>query len=147
MGHVGYWGKTMAENVFGLQKAELLDRAASADKLGIRFTLQTDYMVSPLGPLRAAEQAVTRDMEAISDRYEPLNAKECLDIRSALRSITYDAAWQSNMDQYIGQLKVGMKADLVVLEQDPVVMPSAKGLRHMKVWQTWMGGRRVNTSQ
>lgn len=146
IGHVGYWGRTMVENVFGLRKAELLDRTASAERCGLRYTLHSDHFVSPFGPLRMAEQAVLRDMEAV-DGYVPLNKDECVDIRSALRAITYDAAWQISMDEWIGQLMPGMKADLVVLAEDPVAMKSVKGLRHVKVCQTWMGGRRTHHTE
>ncbi|WP_125720818.1 amidohydrolase [Pseudoalteromonas rubra] len=147
IGHVGYWGYTFKHKVFPQQSiVEHLDRTASATQHALRYTLHSDHFVSPIGPLRMMEQAVTRMMEdapeeAYQNGHPPiLNEQECATMAQALRAATYDAAWQCHMDHLIGELVVGKQADLVILDEDPLTRP-AVGLRDVPVRQTWVNGR------
>ena len=151
IGHVGYWGYAFDNKVFVDGKAKRLDRTKSATNHGLRYTLHSDHFVSPIGPLRMMEQAVTRIMEgapgydAQSDAGEAqvLNATECATMGEALRAATYDAAWQCHADHLCGHLAKGMRADLVILEEDPMSRRNPVGLRDIKVSQTWVDGRKV----
>lgn len=140
IGHVYYWGQAMRDKVFGHTKASLLDRTASCEAKGIRWTLHSDEPVSEMGPLRCVENAVTRKMWK-----EPgtiLAPQECVSVEAALRSITRDAAWQCHSDHEVGTLTEGKFADLVILDADPrEVDPNEIG--NISVLETWMGGRRV----
>lgn len=144
IGHVGYWGYSFQNKLFTKGGSETLDRTKSALQRGLRPTLHSDHFVSPLGPLRMAEQAVTRRMEVMEyigdGSVSVLNEKECVTMAEALRAITYDAAWQCHSDQRVGHLGVGMRADLVILAEDPMKR-TAVGLRDVAVVQTWMDGR------
>ncbi|QPB82698.1 amidohydrolase family protein [Pseudoalteromonas rubra] len=147
IGHVGYWGYTFKRKVFPEQPVvEHLDRTASASQHALRYTLHSDHFVSPIGPLRMMEQAVTRMMEdapeeAYRNGHPPiLNEQECATMAQALRAATYDAAWQCHMDHLIGELVVGKQADLTILDEDPLTRP-AEGLRDVPVHQTWVNGR------
>ena len=46
-------------------------------------------------------------------------ASERLSVDQAIRAHTVDAAWQNRMENIIGTLEPGKKADLVVLDRDP----------------------------
>ena len=151
IGHVGYWGYSFDNKVFVDGKAERLDRTKSATHHGLRYTLHSDHFVSPLGPLRMMEQAVTRIMEN-ADGYDAqngageaqvLNAAECATMDEALRAATYDAAWQCHSDHLCGHLAKGMRADLAILEEDPMNRRNPVGLRDVKVSQTWVDGCKV----
>jgi predicted amidohydrolase YtcJ len=146
IGHVGYWGYAFQEAIFG-KKSNMLDLCNSAIKAGMQISLHSDDQVSPLGPLRMMEQAITRRMEADPQR-GILNAPERITHEQALKAITYDAAWQCNADQWTGSLKVGNFADFVVLEQDPLTMtdPYMK-MRNISVLETWVGGSLVYGSK
>ena len=75
------------------------------------------------------------------DGGEILNPAERITPMQAIRAVTLDAAWQSQMDHVCGSLEVGKYADLVILDADPTtVEPSA--IRGIKVQETWLEGRR-----
>jgi predicted amidohydrolase YtcJ len=140
IGHVYYWGQAMRDKVFGHEKARLLDRTASCEAKGIRWTLHSDEPVTEMGPLRCVENAVTRKMWKEPETI--LAPEECISVESALCAVTRDAAWQCHSDHEVGTLETGKFADLVILDADPrSVDPNHIG--NIKVLETWMGGRRV----
>ncbi|OPX54855.1 hypothetical protein SAMN02745127_01374 [Oceanospirillum multiglobuliferum] len=168
IGHVGYWGWAFQQMILGAEKSQLLDRCQSAiSNHDMRITLHSDYSVTPLGPLRMMEQAITRIMEGAPDMPRPNNdpkpENETLSMTSssfpvlhkeeqisrfqALKAATYDAAWQCHADQWTGSLEVGKCADFVILEESPLTYSnptygvySAFGMRDIKVLETWKGG-------
>jgi predicted amidohydrolase YtcJ len=117
----------------------MLDRTASCAAAGIRWTVHSDEMVTPMGPLRCIHNTVTRSLWR-----EPefvLNPDERVGVEAAIRSMTSDAAWQCHSDHEIGTLEPGKFADFVVLDQDPrEVDPEA--LLDIEVLETWMDGER-----
>lgn len=146
IGHVGYYGYPFKEAIFE-EKVEKLDLCRSSVDAGLRISLHTDYSVSPIGPLRMMEQAITRMMEAAPDDYpnKVLNPEECLTPEQALLSVTYDAAWQCHAEHWTGSLDNGYFADFVILEQDPLTMKEYyKKLRDVAVLETWKGGVKVH---
>lgn len=139
IGHVGYWGQALRDEILGPDLAELLDRTASCSAAGIRWTLHSDETVTPMGPLRCIGQAVTRQLWR-----EPgtvLAPDERVPVEAAIRSMTADAAWQCHSDHEVGTLEPGRRADLVLLAEDPrTVDPS--DLEGIEVLETWMDGVR-----
>lgn len=143
IGHVGYWGWTFSQAIFE-QKAEQLDLCRTMWDKGAIITLHSDYFVSPIGPLRMMEQAVTRIMEQAPADYENrvLNESECLTREQALAAITYNAAWQCHVEEFVGSLNVEMLADYVILSHDPLNVP-VDTIRDIPVEKTYLGGRQT----
>ncbi|UTV30538.1 amidohydrolase [Photobacterium atrarenae] len=139
IGHVGYWGYAFEQVIFK-EKAQLLDRCKTMLDKGARITLHSDLSVTPLGPLRMMEQAVTRVMEKSPD-LSVLNGSERITREEALRAITLDAAWQCHIDEWAGSLAQGKLADYVILEDDPITLDDSKKIRDIGVLQTWVGGK------
>lgn len=138
--HVHYWGRALKDRVIGERRAGYLDRVASALSHGLRFTMHSDYNVSPIDPLHYVQVAVTRTM---LDGGEVLNPEQRISVSDALRAITVNAAWQLNREDTIGSLEPGKYADMVVLEKDPrEVEPGEIG--SVRVVETWMNGRRTH---
>ncbi|WP_223643728.1 amidohydrolase [Corallococcus sp. EGB] len=162
IGHVGYWGFVFDRAILGQEKAQTLALCKSALNKGMRISLHCDYAVTPLGPLREMEQAITRIMEA-DPALNALNEDECLTPEQALRAITHDAAWHCRAEKWFGSLKSGHHADFVILQQDPLTMgQQSRGrghgnggeqpplreaiyqrMRAIKVLSTWKGGVQV----
>ncbi|HTN37484.1 MAG TPA: amidohydrolase [Arachidicoccus sp.] len=142
IGHVGYWGHAFKKVIFK-EKSEMLDLCKTALDEGMRITLHSDNMVSPLGPLRMMEQAITRIMEA-DPELNVLNQHECITAEQALTAITYDAAWQCHADHWTGSLIPGHFADFVILKHDPLKIkePYMK-MRDIHVLETWVDGHKV----
>ena len=139
IGHVYYWGKAFVDDIFGAEKSAKLDRTASCEAAGIRWTLHSDDPVTEMGPLRCIENAVTRTMWKSE---ELLSAEECISVDAALRAATLDAAWQCHSDHEIGSLESGKYADLVVLGSDPREVEPRK-IHEIEVLETWVHGERV----
>lgn len=140
IGHVHYWGVAMRDQVFGLEKAQLLDRCKSVEEAGVGFTLHSDFMVTDPNPLHMIEMAVTRRTWKEPDYV--LAPQERISVDSAIRAMTSEAAWQLFSDHEIGSLEPGKLADMVVLDQDPrKVAPDE--IKTIKVLETWMDGQRV----
>jgi predicted amidohydrolase YtcJ len=139
IGHVYYWGRAFVDDIFGLEKASKLDRTASCEAAGIRWTLHSDDPVTEMNLLRCIGNAVTRSMWR-SD--ELLSPEECIPVATALRAMTIDAAWQCHSDHEVGSLEVGKFADFVILEDDPrsVGPEQVSGIR---VDDTWVNGKQV----
>ncbi len=139
IGHVHYWGQAFRDTILGAERADLLDRAASCTRAGIRWTLHSDESVTPMGPLRCIHNAVTRDLWR-----EPgttLTPDERVPVEAAIRSMTADAAWQCHSEHEIGTLEPGKLADLVVLAEDPRHVDPDR-LADIEVLETWMDGVR-----
>jgi len=140
IGHVHYWGVAMRDEVFGEQKAKLLDRCQSLERAGVGFTIHSDFMVTDPVPLHMVEMAVTR--RTWKEPHYVLAPEERISVESAIRAMTSEAAWQLFSEHEIGSLEVGKLADLVILEDDPrKVAPDT--IKEIKVLETWMDGKLV----
>ena len=141
IGHVTYWGYVFKTGIFE-ERVNVLIPCQSAVSKGMRISLHSDYWVTPPGPLRIMEQAITRIMERDPEG-NVLNHDEKLTPAQALRAVTYDAAWQCQVDKWVGSLEVGKKADYVILGEDPITRKDPVGIRNIPVLETWVGGVKV----
>lgn len=140
IGHVHYWGVAMRDDVFGEEKAQLLDRCKSAEDAGVGFTLHSDFMVTDPVPLHMIEMAVTRRTWKEPDYV--LAPQERISVESAIRAVTSEAAWQLFSEEEIGTLEAGKFADLVILEADPRTVEPDE-IKSIRVMETWMNGNQV----
>ena len=98
-------------------------RFKSLKDLGVRLTFGSDFPASGAGtlglsPVVQIEIGHTRQEAGQSDALvQPLES-ERLDVESLVRGFTIDAAYQLHMEDDIGSLEVGKKADLAVLDQN-----------------------------
>ncbi|WP_255731638.1 amidohydrolase [Phaeobacter sp. B1627] len=140
IGHVYYWGQFMRDEVFGEDKAQLLDRAKSAEDAGIGFTLHSDFMVTDPVPLHMIEMAVTRRLWKEPDYV--LAPQERISVETAIRAMTINAAYQMNSETEVGSLEVGKLADFVILDTDPRSVDPDR-IKDIRVLETWMDGQQV----
>nr|WP_321353736.1 amidohydrolase [uncultured Draconibacterium sp.] len=144
IGHVHYWGTAMRDDVFGPEKAMLLDRAASVEKAGISYTLQSDFSVTEPDMLRMIQTAVER--KTFKEPNYILNRDERVSVESAIRAVTIEAAWQMMSEDIIGSLEAGKYADYVILEEDPRKVDVSE-ISDIKVLETWMNGKQVYSAE
>lgn len=92
-------------------------------KLGVKLSFGSDFPASGAGtlglsPLVQIEIGHTR--QDPGDPEAPVQPRESerLSIEALVRGFTIDAAYQMHMEDQIGSIEVGKKADLVVLDQD-----------------------------
>ncbi|MCR9271085.1 MAG: amidohydrolase [Hyphomonadaceae bacterium] len=137
IGHVHYWGVAMRDQIFGPEKAKLLDRCASLERAGVAYTIHSDFFVTDPNPMHMIEMAVTRQSWREPDF--ALAPDECATREGAIRAMTSTAAWQIGSEHEIGSLEPGKFADFVILDRDPYSVP-ANEIKDIKVLETWMGG-------
>jgi predicted amidohydrolase YtcJ len=71
-----------------------------------------------------------------------LGADERISPYLALKSMTDWAAYQYFEDQYKGTLKQGKLADLVILDKNPLIVPSRE-IKKIKVLATYKEGKLI----
>lgn len=135
MDHVRYWGAAFRDSILGPERAARLDRIASACRAGLRPSLHSDYNVTTVRPLRSAQTAVLRRLDADGT---VLGAAERASPAQALAAVTSNAAWQIHADDR-GVLRVGMRADFAVVDADPWTCDPAEWDR-IAVHQTAIDG-------
>ncbi|NPT47736.1 amidohydrolase family protein [Paraburkholderia sp. 1N] len=134
--HIYYWGDAHYAQTMGPDRANRMNAAGSARRLGIPFAFHSDAPITQLSPLFTAWCAVQR--KTASGRV--LGASECIPVADALRAITLGAAYTLKMDHLIGSIEVGKFADFAVLADDPTEV-AAERLKDVEVWGTVLGGR------
>jgi predicted amidohydrolase YtcJ len=135
MNHVYYWGAAFRDTILGTERANRLDRVASAYRAGLRPSLHSDYNVSKVHPLLSAKTAVLRQLQADGT---VLNPAECATPEQALAAITTNAAWQIHADDR-GTLEVGKRADFAVGSENPWASDPA-GWDAITFTQTYIDG-------
>ncbi|KZX84245.1 hypothetical protein A3716_26200 [Alcanivorax sp. HI0011] len=113
--HVYYWGDRHRDLFLGPERASRISPLAEAAEQGLRFTLHADSPVVPFQPLQLVWNAVER-RTASGDL---LGSQQAISVERALQAVTVDAARQLGVDDRVGQLRTGMRADLVWLDRDP----------------------------
>ena len=134
--HVWFWGDQHREITMGPDRAERLDACRSALDAGVTLAIHSDAPVTPLGPLHVAWCAVNR----LTPSGRVLGAAERITVPEALHAITLGAAWTLGLDGEIGSLECGKRADLAVLEDDPLSVDPVK-LKDIGVSGTMLSGR------
>jgi predicted amidohydrolase YtcJ len=133
--HFWYWGDQHVDLTVGPERAARMNSAATALELGIPLSIHCDASVTPLGSLHVAWCAANR--QTVSGRV--LGPDERLDVAQAMHAITMGAAYQLRMDDEVGSISPGKRADFVALDADPFVV-GAEGLRDINVLSTMLDG-------
>jgi predicted amidohydrolase YtcJ len=136
--HTYYWGDRHRERFLGPERAARISPTHTAQEKGVRFTLHCDTPVVPLDPLRLVWAAVNRRTTSGQE----LGPEERIDVVSALRAVTIDAAFQGFEEDWKGSLEPGKLADLVILGRSPLAVDPAD-LADIRVLETIIGGRTV----
>lgn len=131
--HTYYWGDWHRQRTLGPERAANISPAKWAQQGNLRFTLHADTPVTPIDPMQLLWSATKR----LTQSGVVLGGHQRIDISSALRAITIDAAWQNHLDKNLGSLEVGKFADFVVLSDNPV---TADDERQINVLATYIGG-------
>lgn len=114
--------------------------------LDLQPVLGSDFPVEPPNPFQGIYAAVTRrsphtgkGADGSMDGWYP---EETLTLREALMGFTEGPAHGAFLDGKAGAIQPGAMADWVVLDE-PLDSLDIEDLRHLKVKETWVGGRRV----
>jgi predicted amidohydrolase YtcJ len=134
--HHFYWGNEHFALTVGPERAERMNSCRTALDQGVPMTIHSDAPVTPLGPLFTAGSAATR----VTATGRTLGDSQKLSVSEALYAITMGAAITMKMDDMIGSIEVGKRADFAILEGDPTDA-EPEDLKDIGVWGTVQGGR------
>ena len=133
-----------AEKVIGPERSQTTYAFRSLIDSGARVVFGSDWYVAPATPLEGIYAAVTRRTldGANPDGWVP---EQKISVEEALRAYTTEAAYASFEEDIKGTIKVGMLADLVLLDRDLTRIPAPE-IAEAKVLETIVGGRSVFSS-
>lgn len=120
----------------GEDRASQISRLGSVVRAGAPVSLHSDLTMAPSQPLFLAWIAANR-LSSSGRLHAP---EERLSLDQALRAITTDAAFALRMEDQIGSIRAGKRADFTVLDRDPT-RGGREGLRDVRVLETVFGGK------
>ena len=132
-----------AEDVIGKERANTTYAFKSLIDSGAHVTFGSDWYVAPASPLYGIYAAVTRRTldDANPNGWVP---QQKVTVEQALRAYTYEGAFAAFEEDRKGMLKVGMLADMALIDRDlTAIVPET--LRDAKILKTIVGGRVVFT--
>jgi hypothetical protein len=108
---------------------------------GARLAFGSDFPVEEVNPMLGIYAAVTRqDLEGWPQGgWLP---QQRLSREDAIRAFTLDAAYAGFMEEQVGSLETGKRADFIVLDQD-IMQISGEQIPGVRVAETWVDGERV----
>ena len=118
-----------AEEGLGYERASKISSLGSLERNGVVVALHSDLNMAPVDPLFLAWIAATREtMEG-----SVMAPEERLSVDKALRAVTSDAAFVLGLEDQIGSISPGKRADFAILNEDPYEAGADK-LREIGVW-------------
>ncbi len=136
--HTWYWGDWHREVALGPKRADFISPQATAWDIGLRPTAHNDSPVVPPDMMRLIWSSVNRRTQS-GDILGPL---ERIPVYRALQQVTINAAWQIHEDADKGSLAPRKRADLVVLDANPLTIAPDK-LNTIRVVATIKDGRTI----
>ena len=109
---------------------------------GILWSGGSDYFVTPLPARYGLWASVTRQTAKGTYGPNPFGMAEAVDIHTALRSYTAWSARQMFLENKIGTLEVGKRADIAVWDHDLYAVPSDQ-IKNVKCLMTLLDGEIV----
>ena len=132
--HVYHWGDIHINN-FGLERAESISPAGSSLNKDITFTFHQDSPVLEPNMFETIWCAVTRKIK----NGLVLGDKERINVIEAIKAVTINAAYQYFEENEKGSIKEGKKADLIVLNKNPLEVDKEE-VKNIQVLQTIKDG-------
>ena len=129
VGHVFYWGDVHKKN-YGEKRGNHISPAKDAMDRGITVTFHQDTPVTKPDMMHSIWAAVNR----ISRSGEIIGAEQRISVYDALKAITINGAYEYFEEDTKGSIKVGKRADLVILDKSPLAVDvtEIKGIKVMK---------------
>lgn len=114
---------------------------ATAMAQPIPVTFHGDHPATPIDPFRTMTTAISRKSRTSGNA---IGIEQAITMEQALRALTINSAWQLGVEDELGSIAPGKKADFVVLNKNPLEL-SIDELPSIEVKDTWINGQPVNT--
>lgn len=134
--HVHYFGDLHWTKTIGPDRASRMNATADAWSVwGGDFAIHSDAPVTPMAPLFTAWVAVNR----LTETGRQLGTSQQISVTQALYNITMGAAYVLKMEDQVGSIAFGKRADFCVLDGDPYEVDPVK-LKDLPIVATVLGG-------
>ncbi len=134
--YVHYLGEVY-QAALGETRGAWIEPLNSLSQAGVPVTLHSDAPLAPPLPLKAASVHLTR----LTREGNVLTPKERLSKKEALEAITLDAAYALGLENELGSIEQGKRADFTILEQDPFNI-DGKDWPSIGVWGVVLNGQK-----
>jgi predicted amidohydrolase YtcJ len=128
--------KYVSDKVLGKERGSEMVRLGSLVKNKVPFALHSDFTMAPIQPLLLAWIAVNR----ITADGTLMAPQEKISVYNALKGITCNAAYVLRLENETGSIKVGKKADFVILAENPLKIAPLK-IKDIKIIETVFEGK------
>ncbi len=132
-----YW----AEDRLGPERIKYAYAWRSLLDTGARLALGSDFPVEEVNPMLGIYAAVTRQDTSGWPKGGWYPSQK-LTREEAVRGFTLDAAYAGFMEDKVGSLRKGKRADFIVLDADVMQVDAAR-IASIRVLQTWLDGELV----
>lgn len=116
-GFIYYMGDRYKEEV-SKYRQEWLYRIGSLHRSGVNIGIGSDSPVIPMNPMNAIYGAVTRKTASGNT----LNPTEAVSVENIIRMYTLGSAYAATEEKMKGCIKLGYKADLILLDSNPTTV-------------------------
>lgn len=124
------------EQGIGPERSDAIARLGEVARAGVSFSLHSDMPMAPGQPLYLMWCAVNRiTMSGRTARPDLRVSAE-----DALRAVTLDAAYSIRLEDEIGSIENGKKANFTVLDGNPLTV-APEAIKDISVWGTVLEGR------
>lgn len=135
VGHVYYWGDIHVKNL-GADRGRRVSPCRSALEHGLVMNFHQDTPVTKPDMMHSVWAAVNR----VTRSGHVIGEDQKIDVYEAMKAITINAAYAYHEEDRKGSLETGKRADLVILEANPL-KADAGSLKDIKVLETIKAGK------
>jgi predicted amidohydrolase YtcJ len=139
-----YW--ELALPYLGKERADIQYPMQSFINAGVVMASASDFPVTiPFDPLIAIQTGMTRSgIDGGAD--EALWPEERAGLEDMIQSFTYNGAYANFLEDEIGSIEVGKRADIIVLDQNLFEIPESE-ISKTKVLLTFVDGKEVHRAE
>ena len=126
----------------GVDEAQYISPMRDAIDAGMKPTNHTDFVVAPLDQMMMLWSAVNR----ISRAGAEVGSNQRISTYEGLQAMTINVAAQYDEEDSKGSIKVGKRADLVILDRNPLTVSPAL-IKDIKIKETIKDGKTIYNSK
>jgi predicted amidohydrolase YtcJ len=131
-----------AKDYLGPARFNRVEPEGYLNQAGVRIAQGSDWPVDPLSEWFDMKVLITREGTMGGKYSGPLGTGPGVPVKDAIRAFTINGAYALHSDQYFGSLEQGKLADLIVINQNLLQIPSSR-IADTKVLLTLVGGKTV----
>lgn len=141
-----WWIGDLYGSTFGPARSARLNPFKTFERNGIPWANGSDFFVTPFPARYGIWSAMARETLLGKFGKTPFGMAEAVDARAALRAVTIWAARQLFLEQEVGSIEVGKRADLAVWDRDFYSAPVAD-VKEARCLLTLFDGREVHRAK